>query len=350
MKDLAAYRGLKICVALSGGRDSVALTHYIYSRAGEYGITLTAVNCDHSIRGEASERDSAFVKEWCASLKIPLYSFKRESVEDDSENSARLWRLDCYREAKKLSGADVIATAHHFGDNAETVLFNLARGSGLSGLTGICDCEIDGLKIIRPLISCTRAEIDGYIKENNLAFVEDETNAGCRYTRNKIRLNVLPELEKAVPNAAEAIYRFSRLAAEDERFFQKLIAERGLIEITPSCVKIKHCEEKSLFKRAAVSAVSQNFKRRDYTAQQAENLFNLQFAETGKAFEFLGLTARKESGCITIEENVNACAEEVPFYDYNGKTFCGARLEMTEKADGKCLKFDIDKIPRTAVI
>ena len=350
MKDLAAYRGLKICVALSGGRDSIALTHYIYSRAAELGITLTAMNCDHAIRGEASARDSAFVKEFCSALKIPLFAFKRQEAEDDSENSARLWRLDCYRKALQMSGADVIATAHHLNDNAETVLFNLARGSGLSGLTGISDCEIDGIKIIRPLIDCTRSEIDGYIKENGLTFVEDETNASGRYTRNKIRLSVLPELEKAVPQAAEAIYRFSRLAAEDEQFFQNLINERGLIEITPACVKIKHCGEKALFKRAAMSAVSRTYKRKDYTAQHAENLYNLQFAETGKRFEFLGLVARKEDGCVTIEEDNAACCEQIPFHEYGGKTFCGQRLEISQTAGGNSLKFDFDKIPKTAVI
>lgn len=353
MNDLAAYRGLKICVALSGGRDSIALIHYIYSRAEELGITLTAMNCDHAIRGEDSARDSAFVKEWCASLKIPLFTFKREGAEDNSENSARLWRLSCYREAVKKSGADVIATAHHLNDNAETVLFNLARGSGLSGLTGICDQQIDGVKIIRPFINCTRSEIDGYIKANGLPYTEDETNSSERYTRNKIRHNVLPQLEKAVPQAAEAIYRFSRLAAEDEQFFQNLISERGLIEFTPCCVKIKHCEEKPLFKRAAVSAVSQTFKRRDYTAQHAENLYNLQFAENGKKFEFLGLAARKEDGCVTIEEDGEVCGGQIPFYGYVGKTFCGVRLEITPTAQNnncKILKFDLDKVPQTAVI
>ncbi len=350
MKDLAAYRGLKICVALSGGRDSIALAHYIYSNAKEFSITLCAMNCDHSIRGESSERDSGFVKDWCKSLKIPLIFFKREHTQDNSENSARQWRLECYREALEKSGADVIATAHHLNDNAETVLFNLARGSGLCGLTGICDGEIDGVKIIRPLIGCTRREIDEYITENKLDFVEDETNSSDIYTRNKIRLNVLPELEKAVPQAAESIYRFSRLAAEDELFFQELIKERGLIEAGPTFVKINHCVQKPLFKRAAVSAVSGNFNRRDYTAQQAENLFALQFAATGKAFEFLGLIARKEENCITIEEKESGESGQVLFCDYRGKTFCGQRLEISGKADGKCLKFDLDKIPSTAVI
>ena len=81
MKDLAAYRGLKICVALSGGRDSSALAHYIYSNAKAFSITLSAMNCDHSIRGESSARDSEFVKEWCGSLKIPLIFFKREQMQ-----------------------------------------------------------------------------------------------------------------------------------------------------------------------------------------------------------------------------------------------------------------------------
>lgn len=350
MKDLAAYRGLKICVALSGGKDSIALTHYIYSRAEDFGITLSVMNCDHGLRGEKSARDSAFVKDFCLSLKIPLISFKRERADGCSENSARVWRLSCYREALKRSGADVIATAHHICDNAETVLFNLARGSGLAGLSGICDCDMDGLKIIRPFIDWTREEIDCYIKEYSLPYVDDETNAEEKYTRNKIRLNVLPALEKAVPRAAEAIYRFSRLAAEDEKFFQSLIEKRGLIEICPDCVKIRRCDEKSLFNRAVTSVVGRSFKRRDYTAQHAEALYGLQFAETGKAFEFLSLAARKEDGCISIEEKRDGAAEQTPFYGYRGKSFCGVRLEISERGESENLKFDMQKIPVSAVI
>ncbi len=345
MVNLAKYAGLKICVAVSGGRDSMALLHFLNTHAREYGITLSALNCDHNIRGEASAKDSDFVKEWCKVNKIPLLFFKRTSS-DKSEEGARRWRLSCYFKAIE-GGADAVATAHHLNDNAETVLFNLARGSALLGLEGITD----GKGLIRPFISLSRGQIDEYIGQNNIPFVDDESNFTDDYTRNKIRHNVIPNLEEAVPDAAKAIYRFSRLAAEDEEYFTKLIAKLGLIKQTDGGVAIFFCEEKVVFKRAAVKVIKEIYGRKDYTSEQAERLFNLQFAENGKRFEFLNLTAYKEDGKIVIAERCESIEGEIPFLQYSGESFCGKFLSISEKAgSGKVLKFDLGAIPETAVI
>ena len=129
--NLKKYAGLKVCVAVSGGRDSMALLHYLSARAVQYNITLTALNCDHRIRGETSERDSAFVADYCENAGIPLSRYVADRKFTD-EGSARMWRLfECY--LKEAENCDCIATAHHLGDNAETVLFNLARGTSLAG-------------------------------------------------------------------------------------------------------------------------------------------------------------------------------------------------------------------------
>ena len=193
--NLAPYAGKKVCVAVSGGKDSMALLHYIEMHGKEFGITLSALNCDHGIRGEASERDSAFVAAYCGGNCIKLHLFKAENGQFKSENDARTWRQACYNSVLADGGADLIATAHHMNDNAETVLFNLARGTALSGMTGITDLPASGL--IRPLIGCSRKEIDEYIEENDIPFVTDESNFTDDYTRNKIRHNVLPALEEA---------------------------------------------------------------------------------------------------------------------------------------------------------
>ncbi|MDE7075691.1 MAG: tRNA lysidine(34) synthetase TilS, partial [Clostridia bacterium] len=211
--NLSPYANKRICVAVSGGRDSMALLHYLKKCGGDFGITVSALNCDHGIRGEESERDSAFVKDYCAANGIPLRFFKAERGSFKDENGARMWRLDCYRKVLEEGGADVIATAHHLSDNAETVLFNLARGTSLAGVKGIAD-ELS-LGIIRPLISISREQIDEYIEVNHIPFVVDASNLSDGYTRNKIRHNVLPALEEAVHGAARNIYNFSRLAAED---------------------------------------------------------------------------------------------------------------------------------------
>lgn len=368
------YRNLSVCVALSGGRDSMALLHYLSRRGAEYGITLSAVNFNHNMRGESSKKDSGFVADYCRANGIPLLFFEWEGKENKTESSARAWRLDRYAEAvlprvlengEIWRGADAVATAHHLNDNAETVLFNLARGSGLSGLTGIGDAEISRggtkFRLIRPLAGVSRAEIDRYVAENSVPYVDDETNFSSNYTRNKIRIDVLPALESAVPGAAEAIYRFSRLAAEDESFFSELIKERGILRRTFFGHEILRCNEKPLFKRAVLAAFGEEGVR-DYNCGWLETLYSLQFAEKGKKFYFAGRVAYCEEGKIAIcIEKTGDSVPCVPFEEYKNKgaaEFCGMPLyfggeENIPCAGGgrlKILRFDPAAVPAGAVV
>lgn len=371
--DLTTYKNMNICVAVSGGRDSMALLHYLAAHGKEYGVTVCAVNFDHRMRGESSARDSRFVADYCRENAIPLLFYAWDEDGAKTEAGARKWRLSKYAEAvkpqtlksgEKWRGADAVATAHHMNDNAETVLFNLARGSGIAGLKGICDeraTEFRQFAIIRPLIGCTRAEIDGYIAENGVPFVDDETNFTEAYTRNKIRLNVLPELEKAVHGATESIYRFSRIAAEDEEFFARLIDERGLIRRTPLGSEISRCVEKPLFKRAALKCLGE-YGVRDYAFSHLETLYALQTAPRGKKFSFCGVTAFSEGGKIALcPDGLLKCGGAVSLRDYmnGGENFCGQPLIIA--ADGgkigpsaeeniKFLRFDLFKIPDGAEI
>lgn len=355
----------------------MALLHYLIAHAAEYNITVSAVNFDHGMRGESSARDSAFVASYCKERGVPLIFYKWEDGAAKTESSAHFWRLTKYSKAvqphtlpdgKNWEGADAIATAHHLNDNAETVLFNLARGSGISGLTGITDEEYSAtvpkpFKIIRPLIACPRAEIEQYIAQNNIPYVDDETNLTDGYTRNKIRHNVLPELEKAVPGAAGAIYRFSRIAAEDGEYFNKIIASRGLVKRNELGFEIANCPEKSIFKRAVLKCLNE-YGVRDYTFGHLETLYALQFAERGKRFEFCGYTAFNEGNKIAFSDSSALKMREdgCPFFDYFnyaaapvffGRPLYIGSLENEPKLNISCpktLKFDPDKIPRSAVV
>ncbi|MDE6373133.1 MAG: tRNA lysidine(34) synthetase TilS, partial [Clostridia bacterium] len=359
--DLRPYSDKKICVAVSGGKDSMALLHYLKVHGGEFGIRLCALNCDHGIRGEASERDSAFVKEYCGGNRIELYSFKAEKGSLKNENAARIWRWQCYETVLAEGKADFIATAHHLNDNAETVLFNLARGSALSGMTGITD--LPALGLIRPLIGCSRGDIDGYIEENGVPYVTDESNLTDDYTRNKIRHNVLPALEEAVAGAAANVYRFSRLAAEDEEYFDRLV--RRIIVRRPTYgYLIKPCGERVIFRRAAQKVVAEGYQRKDYTREHFNRLFELQLAQNGRKFEFLGLVAVKEEGGIAVAETCEVAYESqgTPFSEnlgcdqimkYAGRLACAEYGEYAEEtsegisencqAPLKMLRFDLDK-------
>lgn len=374
--DISRYSGMRIVVAVSGGRDSMALLHFLRARAREYGLTLFAVNCDHGIRGETSERDSAFVKRKCEEWNVPLFAYKENCTalanlrKVSVETAARDWRQFCYFKACKAAGGAVVATAHHLDDNAETVLFNLARGSGLAGVAGICDGVLriraavnDGgicavweggqsfctvtVDVIRPFIECPRAEIDGYVAENGVEFVEDETNLTDGYTRNKLRHNVLPELENAVSGAAKSITRFSHLARRIEEYIARQAAENTRMSFNAGTALIATCSEYVLFSYDAVFAVCEWLRKKDYTLSHINSLYNLQFTENGKKFEFLGLVAYKEDGRIAICAKTQKNPEEAPF-EYKRGFFGGKFLNITKdettlpmkRVNGKYVRLD----------
>ncbi len=345
----------------------MALAHYLLAHAKKYNITLSALNCDHGIRGEQSRKDSAFVKKWCDNNGLRLSSYARTDGVSKDELSARRWRLSCYADAYARICADfpakacAIATAHHASDVAETVLFNISRGSGTAGAVGIRDAVINGVNIIRPLLSCSRVEIDEYMRENGVPFVDDNTNFSTDYTRNAIRLTVLPQLEKAVSGAAENICRFSRLAAEDEDFFNALIDERKIVTSLYGFSFIVICKERPLFKRAALKVIK-GYGKTDYSNEILERLYGLQFNENGKIFNFLGLTACKTDGGLIVSPQSDAKATaEIPLGDFLcGKRaiFAGQPLVITTettrqkatKSNYKTLKFSVDAIPENAVV
>ena len=391
--DLTPYAGKRICVACSGGRDSMALLHYLKANSARFNIALCALNCDHAMRGEESARDSAFVIDYCKKNGIPLIFFRADE-KYKNEASARFWRVfRCYAVARLQSdswendlnyrslgiepiiyssdgrwrGCDCVATAHHMDDNAETVLFNLARGSGLSGLCGIRDenNSSEGY-VIHPLVATTRTEIDEYVRSNGIEYVDDATNFTNDYTRNFIRHNVLPALERAVPGATRAIYRFSRLAAEDEDYFARMV--KNIVAFNGHYgYKIARCGEPVIFKRAALYVV-ERYGRKDYTSLHAQKLYDLQSAPSGKKFSFLGLDAQSTADGIVIFDpaKLYPAAREVPFCQFGeGVEACfggqiaafGATAAEAERLAHsrsnmplKTLMFDGKKLPAGAVV
>lgn len=191
--------GDTVGVGLSGGADSVALTHFLFVNKEKLGIKkIVAVHLNHGIRGAEAYRDEKFAEQFCKSLGIEFLKFsadipkESEKTGESIEECARRIRYACFEKAN----CDKFATAHNLNDNAETVIFNLARGSSVSGICGIPYVRNN---YIRPLLDCTRAEIEKYIAENNLEYVVDSTNLCDDYTRNKIRRNILPILFEINP-------------------------------------------------------------------------------------------------------------------------------------------------------
>ena len=343
-----------IAVALSGGMDSVCLAHILFFRAKELNVTVKAINVEHGIRGENSLKDSAFVKDFCAeygielkcySVNAPLLS-KKEGY--SLEQSARILRYECFNNALIEGFCDKIATAHHASDNAETVLFNLFRGSALKGVCGIKESAYDG-KIIRPLLNCSKKQIEEYVIKNNLHYVTDETNALNDYTRNYVRNQIIPAIEEKFPTVKQSINRFSFFASKDEELLSALAD--NLIQDN----SVTFTDEISfpLFSRACIKVIKKMGITKDFESSHVLAVFDLKNAQSGKRVNLKnGLVAyrSKNKAVFTFDTDKTDC--EIPLtipleLDFD-KYYI--KLEKTDCFSPNSLCFDFDKLPYNAII
>lgn len=210
--------GDRVIAAVSGGADSMALLRFFLRRGPELGIRLEAAHVNHGLR-DAAEDDERFVKEFCAREGIPLHCHRAEKQEQPrSEDWARQLRYSFFQQLADQDPAVKIATAHTLTDQAETLLFRLARGTGLAGAAGIP--PVRG-PYIRPLLELPREETERYCLVTNTCFVEDESNASDRYARNRIRHRVLPQLEQINPEAQRALGEYCRRAQGWLQYFRR---------------------------------------------------------------------------------------------------------------------------------
>ena len=351
--------GKKVCVAVSGGVDSTALLHYLKNREKECGYLLSAVHCEHGIRGEESLRDLRFVQSFCERLGVPLLVFacdcpkKAETEKVSLETAARNFRKEVFSGLVQGGKADYIATAHHALDEAETVLFRLARGTALSGVVGMR--ERDGY-ILRPFLRWTKEQVLAYAKENGLEYCVDSTNLQTDATRNKLRLQVLPALSEAVDGAVENLASFAEKAAADDELLYELSAE--LLSKDNGEYLVKFCDKLPLFYRACLTACKGLGLKKDYTFAHLQAAAELQKSERGASVCLpCGIIAEKRLDGIAFytakEEAFETKSEPCLFTE---KGFDGGRYEIIvsttaptgEENEWKTLRVDGDKIPKTA--
>lgn len=361
--DLKGFLGKRICVAISGGADSVALLHYLKSRENECGYYVSAVHCEHGIRGEESLADMRFVQEYCQKLNVELTVFtqdclaraKREKV--SLETAARDFRRECFVSLINEKKVDYIATAHHQNDEAETVLFRIARGSALTGASGMK--AVDGY-LIRPFLDWTKEEILEYALANGLAYCTDSTNTDTEFTRNRLRAEVLPALEKAVDGATENIARFAEKSAEDDALLYEYAKE--LLQVVDGengmAYTVAFCEKKPLFYRACLLAIKGLGLQKDYTSAHLDGVYALQKSERGARMDLpKGIVAKKTlQGILLCVKRENVAYEKTSAQPFALDGFDGGRYEvmlskqpLEEVGAWRVLRVDLDKIPKTAV-
>ena len=213
-----------IC-AVSGGADSVALLFAMYLLKDKLGFRLSAAHFNHHLRGEESNRDEVFVREFCHRYDIPLYLGGGEIVPAGKglEAAARDAR---YAFLRSLPGK--IATAHTADDNAETILLHLVRGTGLKGLGGITPVSD---RVIRPMLGCTRQNVEAFLEEWCLHYVEDSSNLGDDFLRNRLRHSVMPLLRRENPKLAENLSAMALRLRRDEECLTELAAEQTEMDV-----------------------------------------------------------------------------------------------------------------------
>lgn len=354
----------KIIVGLSGGADSVALLHLLSRLRAEFDWSLTAVHIHHGLRGDDADADARFAAKFCDTLGVPCivrrYDVRAEAKKRGlgEEETGRILRYAAFREAAGADGR--IAVAHHQRDQAETVLMRLCRGTGLQGLTAMLPVRGN---ICRPLLECSREEIERYCRENGLSWQEDASNREERYTRNKLRLQVLPVLEEINPRAAAHIAQTAALLAVEEDFLQEqteqsfaaavLPAAEGTLALSSEKLRQLHPAMRRRVLRKALAA----FLPQDISQVQIAALEELLQKETGKSRNFAGnLYAQNSYGTLLLSRKkeqsdfsyVLSIGEElrIPEAGISVLTWIGEK--NIEISQDDCTKiFDYDKINQT---
>lgn len=352
--DKYGFSDKKIGVALSGGRDSVALAYAL--KKGGYNVV--AINVEHGIRGESSVCDSAFVCEFCKTYNIPLYQKSVDAPAFSSQNGytieqgARILRYGVFEEAIESGVCDMVALAHHQDDQAETVLMRIVRGTGVNGLCGMR--AVRG-KYIRPLLDCPRAEIDEYCKQNALPYVDDETNFCTDYTRNYLR-SELAEMKKRFPSICKNFARLSQNAAEEEDFVERFIppieVKDGEAYINIADMSDEFLAKRLVYKAIVALGVSQDIESRHYPLVIA-----LKDGQNGKRIYLThGVCVHKDgeklvfSKCESVQNT-----DEIAFScgDFEGMGVCvspSCQEEYKAQKGGDILFIDGDKVPQGAVL
>lgn len=307
--DNYGFANCKIGVALSGGRDSVALAHAL--KMGGYNVV--AINVEHGIRGQSSIDDSRFCADFCQKYDIELHSFSVDvptfCVEHGLtiEQGARECRYDIFAKAVESGICDCIALAHHQDDQAETVLMRILRGTGVAGIVGMRAVRDI---YIRPLLDCTRDEIDEYIKQNSLEYVDDESNFETDFTRNFIRKELLG-IKQRFPKVASSIARLAQNAQEEEEFVAKYIPN-PIVDGDEARIAIEDISNTFKGKRLIKKAIEALGVTQDIESRHYPLIFELATSQNGKKIDLThGICVHKQGDFLVFTHDRSLSRDDV---------------------------------------
>ncbi len=350
-KAITQYNMLKqncVTVALSGGADSVCLLYVLLELKQKYNLNVKAAHLNHMLRGEESERDEIFVKNLCQNLGVELVcervdiKAECEITKESTELAARRIR---YEFLKRAANNGLVATAHTASDSAETVIFNLTRGTAAKGLCGIPPVRDI---FIRPLIFCTRTNIEEYCKKNNIAYVNDSTNFEDIYTRNKIRHKVIPVLKEINASFEGNILKTIDILQSENNYLESVSQELFLKCLNNNSLNIKPLvnSHKAIIRRV-IKKYLDFLKLKNISVVNIDDIYKIILSGSGRIV--------LQGKTIINVENGICCAlknQKIPEYSVTFKKITRQEYENIKKVNSLLLKncLDYDKIVGEPVI
>ena len=353
--------GSIVGVGVSGGSDSMALLHFLNRNKEKLDIDVVAINVIHGTR-ENDESDAIFVQDYCRENNIRFYKFRIEAAILASqkglsmEDACREGRFGVFENLKKRGIVDYIALAHHQRDQAETILLHILRGSGLKGASGMSYIRDDFY--VRPFLDTPKDEILQYVYENNIDYLEDETNADTTISRNLLRQQIMPVLRTVWPQVDANLSNFGKVCKEDDSFIRNLMHFDGLLE-EKNIVKIPltyFVYSPALVMRLLSDCmnklgVTKNIERKHFEAiinlaKKSENGAKINLPENIDVYrEYDYITIARKRPRLVVNTEYDFKIGTITFGDY-GKLKV-SRAKTGELVEGSLL-IDLDKVPENA--
>lgn len=328
----------KLLLAVSGGKDSVLMA-YLFNAAGfQFGIA----HCNFRLRGSESDQDEDFTRELATQFNVPFYSISfdtQEAAKKDHisiEMAARDFRYSWFEKIRKDNNYDLIALAHHKNDSAETIILNMVRGTGISGLHGIIP-KRDNL--VRPLLFLSREEINEIISNENIPFREDSSNGSVKYARNKIRLEIIPRLKELNPGLEETFDQNSRRFAEVEEYFKDqmdLLRKQLFKEQASGDYHIALADLKKL--KPQRTLLFELFSRFGFRSNILDDLRQSWNGIPGKIFESPTHTILLDRDLLILHRKTDGFIEDRLVFENEGYTQWGTHNFTLQQAEVSSLK------------
>lgn len=327
-----------LLVGFSGGADSVVLADSLF----RLGYKVALAHCNFHLRGEDSISDQRFAERFAEERGVKLFVAEFQTTEEAKkrgisiEMAARELRYEWFERLVSEHGFQAIAVAHHRNDQAETILLNLARGTGLAGLSGI---RAKRDKVVRPLLCVSHAEIMKYVEERGLDFCTDRTNSDTRYHRNRLRHNVVPQLEKLNPRFVDSMQSFSEYMTEYNDFFQQKISD-GLQQI------VENKDNKTFVDLAKLQATGferiflfEIIREVGFPASMFEEIYSLRNSEVGRNISYQSLVVARDRGGLLIytETDLDENVYDVSLDKSEAELPLPLRLTILDKSEIKPL-------------